>query len=100
MSMLAESFDLPILDWIAENLQCGFLNAVMPVITLLGDAGIFWIVLSLALFLASQVMRSLGIPSIFTFWIFKRSISLAYPLPRSEGRTVYPQCPPQVPRTG
>ena len=45
-SFLAENFDLPILDWIAANLWCPFLNAVMPVITVLGDAGIFWIAIA------------------------------------------------------
>ncbi len=39
----ALNFDFPILDWIAENLRCAFLDAVMPVITMLGDAGWFWI---------------------------------------------------------
>lgn len=48
-SFLAERFDLPILDWIADHLWCSVLDAVMPVITLLGDAGIFWIVLGLVL---------------------------------------------------
>lgn len=48
-SFLAESFDLPILEWIAANLRCGFLDALMPLITLLGDAGIFWILCSVAL---------------------------------------------------
>ncbi len=46
-SWFAENFDLPILDWIAEHLQCAFLDTVMPLITLLGDAGIFWIACSL-----------------------------------------------------
>lgn len=46
MSFLAEGFDLPILEWIAANLRCVFLDAVMPVITVLGDAGIFWIALA------------------------------------------------------
>ena len=49
LSFLAEHFDLPILDWIAANLQCGFLDFLMPIITLLGDAGIFWIAVSLVL---------------------------------------------------
>ncbi len=49
LSYLAEHFDLPILEWIAAHLRCGFLDAVMPVITQLGNAGIFWIVLSVAL---------------------------------------------------
>ena len=48
-SWFAEYFDLPILDWIAEHLYCGFLDAVMPLITLLGDAGIFWIAIALVL---------------------------------------------------
>ena len=48
-SFLAEHFDLPILEWIAANLWCPFLNAVMPVITLLGDAGIFWIAIAVVL---------------------------------------------------
>ena len=49
LSYLAENFDLPILEWIAENLYCGFLDTVMPIITLLGDAGIFWIAVAVAL---------------------------------------------------
>ena len=48
-SFLAEHFALPILEWIAANLWCPFLNAVMPVITLLGDAGIFWIAIAVVL---------------------------------------------------
>ena len=48
-SFLADNFDLPILDWIAANLWCPFLDAVMPVITLLGDAGIFWIAIAVVL---------------------------------------------------
>ncbi|MBQ9761895.1 MAG: phosphatase PAP2 family protein [Oscillospiraceae bacterium] len=46
---LAEHFDLPILDWIAANLWCPFLDWMMPLITLLGDAGIFWIAIAVVL---------------------------------------------------
>ncbi len=49
MSFLAENFDLPILDWIAEHLYCGFLDVIMPIITLFGDAGIFWIACAVVL---------------------------------------------------
>lgn len=42
-SWLAESFDLPILLWIESNLKSAFGDVVMPIITMLGDAGIFWI---------------------------------------------------------
>ncbi len=43
LNFFAESFDLPLLDWIASNLRCGFLDFIMPLITVLGDAGAFWI---------------------------------------------------------
>ena len=48
-SYMAEAFDLPVLDWIAANLRCDLLDTLMPLITLLGDAGIFWILCSVAL---------------------------------------------------
>lgn len=60
LSFLAENFDLPILEWIAANLYCPFLDAVMPVITLLGDAGIFWITLA-AVFLFIPKYRKMGL---------------------------------------
>ena len=56
-SLLAEGFDLPILDWIAANLWCPLLDAVMPVITVLGDAGIFWMVMAAALLLFKKTRR-------------------------------------------
>ena len=60
LSFFAEHFDLPILDWIAANLWCPLLDTVMPVITLLGDAGIFWIALA-ALFLFIPKYRKMGL---------------------------------------
>ena len=59
-SFLAEHFDLPILNWIAANLWCPFLDAVMPVITLLGDAGIFWIGIAVVLLLFPKT-RKIGL---------------------------------------
>ena len=43
LNSLAVSFDLPILDWIQANLQNGFMDFIMPIITLFGDGGVFWI---------------------------------------------------------
>ena len=51
---LAVSFDLPILDWIAANLWCPFLDVVMPIITVFGDHGIFWIAIAVLLFLTKK----------------------------------------------
>ena len=63
-NFLAENFDLPILEWIAANLHCDFLDGVMPVITALGNAGIFWIALSV-LMLALPKHRRTGIAMSF-----------------------------------
>ena len=60
LDSLAVSFDLPILDWIAANLRCPLLDAVMPVITVLGDAGIFWIAVAV-LFVFTKKYRKTGI---------------------------------------
>lgn len=49
LDWLAVNFDLPILDWIAQYLWNPVLDAAMPIITLLGDAGIFWIICSVVL---------------------------------------------------
>lgn len=49
LNALAVSFDLPILEWIQAHLQSGFLDVLMPIITLFGDGGVFWILCALAL---------------------------------------------------
>lgn len=43
------NLDFAILDWIIENLWCPFLDWFMPLITRLGDHGIFWIVVAVIL---------------------------------------------------
>ena len=55
---LTEYFDLPILDWIAAHLHCDFLDAVMPVITALANAGIFWIALTVLLLVIPRHRRT------------------------------------------
>lgn len=60
LSFLAENFDLPILDWIAANLWNPVLDTLMPLITLLGDAGIFWIAIAVAL-LFTKKYRKVGL---------------------------------------
>lgn len=58
LSYLAENFDLPILDWLAENVHCGFLDAVMPWITKLGDGGIFWIAVAVVLIITPKYRKA------------------------------------------
>ena len=60
LDTMAVRFDLPILDWIAANIRCPALDAAMPVITLLGDAGIFWIAVAV-LFLLTKKYRKIGL---------------------------------------
>ena len=58
LSFFAENFDLPILDWIAQHLWCPFLDAVMPVITKLGNGGIFWIAAAVVLMLFPKYRKA------------------------------------------
>lgn len=58
LNTCAVSFDLPILDWIQNNLQSSLLDTSMPIITLLGDAGIFWIAWSVLLLLFPKTRKT------------------------------------------
>lgn len=51
-------FDFAILDWIAEHLRCGFLDFVMPLITRLGDEGIFWIIVALIMLIFPKTRKA------------------------------------------
>ncbi|MBQ7800961.1 MAG: phosphatase PAP2 family protein [Oscillospiraceae bacterium] len=54
LNALAVSFDLPILDWIQAHLQCGLLDILMPIITLFGEDGIFWIACAVLLLILKK----------------------------------------------
>ena len=56
-NMLAESFDLPLLNWIQANIQCTFLDTTMPVITHMGSAG-FLIVFAVFMMLLKKYRRT------------------------------------------
>lgn len=58
LDQLAINFDLPILDWIAEHLHCGVLDRLMPLITVLGNGGIFWILLSVTFMLIPKYRKA------------------------------------------
>ncbi len=51
-------FDFSILNWIQDHLRCGFLDAVMPKITVLGTAAALWIVIGLALLMKPATRRT------------------------------------------
>lgn len=60
----AVSFDLPILDWIQANLQSPLMDKIMPIITVFGDGGIFWIACALIL-LCIPKTRKIGLGMAF-----------------------------------
>lgn len=57
-SWLAVNFDLPILEWIAQNLRNSVMDVLMPFITMFGDAGIFWIACSVALMIFPKTRKT------------------------------------------
>lgn len=64
----ARFFDLPILEWIQAHLQCDLFDTLMPLITLFGEAGIFWIVCSIVLMLLPKHRKagfSMGLALLF-----------------------------------
>ena len=51
-------WDSGILLWIQDSLRSGFLTPIMNVITHLGDKGILWILLTIALLIVRKTRRS------------------------------------------
>ena len=51
---------MQILDFIQSNMRSGFFDVVMPIITSLGNGGIIWILIALAL-IATQKYRMAGV---------------------------------------
>jgi len=58
LNALAVSFDLPILDWIQAHLQSGLMDTIMPIITMFGDAGIFWMIWATLLLFFPKTRRT------------------------------------------
>ena len=49
LSSLAISFDLPVLEFIRNYLTNPFMDKAMPIVTLFGDGGVFWIAIAVLL---------------------------------------------------
>ena len=60
LNQLAVSFDLPILEWIQANLQSPLMDKIMPIITLFGEDGIFWIAWAVLMLIIPKT-RKIGI---------------------------------------
>ena len=60
LNQIALSFDLPILDWIQSNMKSDLMDTIMPIITMFGDDGIFWIACAVLLLFFPKT-RKIGI---------------------------------------
>ncbi len=57
-TFLAERFDLPILDFLQAHAHTEFLDSVMPLITMLGQAGVLWIACAILLLFFKKYRRA------------------------------------------
>ena len=77
LNSAAVSFDLPILDWIQETMQCAFLDKTMPIVTLFGDGGVFWIGIAvLLLFFAKYRKTGFSMGMALVLGLVVRNITL------------------------
>ena len=51
-------FDTTVLNYIYDNLRCAFLDFIMPVITLLGESGIFFICVAVLLLIFKKTRKT------------------------------------------
>lgn len=51
------AFEFTFLNWIQENLRCDFLDWLVPKITVLGDSGIIWILIGLAMVISKKYRK-------------------------------------------
>lgn len=54
---MIDGIDFAILGWIQENLRCDWLDWLMPKVTFLGEHGLIWILVAVALLLSRQHRR-------------------------------------------
>lgn len=52
------SIDWAILNWVHDTLKCGFLDFVMPLITMLGNGGMIWVVTAIFMLLTKKYRRT------------------------------------------
>lgn len=50
-------WEFQFLNWIQENLRSDLLDKIVPIITKFGDGGVFWIILSLLLFIPKRTRK-------------------------------------------
>jgi undecaprenyl-diphosphatase len=81
-----KTWDLAILDWIADHIHTDLLDQMMPVITSLGDKGIIWILLALILICIPkertaglQILLALGFSFLFCNTLLKNLVGRVRP---------------------
>ena len=67
MLHLFEPIDIQILFFIQEHYRNSFLDKIMPLITKLGNIGVFWIILA-CFFILIKKYRKIGIMMFIAIW--------------------------------
>lgn len=57
---MVQEFDFAFLDWLQQNVRCGWLDWLMPKVTSLGYAAVLWVCIALIL-VTRQSRRRLGV---------------------------------------
>lgn len=52
-----QEFELEILDFVREHIRNGFLDTVMPIVTMCGNLGIFWVAMALVISAKAKYRR-------------------------------------------
>lgn len=89
------TIDFAILHWIMDNLWCPFLDWLMPLITLLGEDGIFWIAVAALLLIFPQTRKTgamMGVAMVLGLLVGNLTMKPAFarirPYENEAGRTV------------
>lgn len=99
--VLMNEFEIKLLDFIQNHIKCKFLDFLMPLITKLGDGGIFWIAVALLLICFKKTRRT-GIcvgTALLTGFIFG-NLFLKNIVARTRPYDVNPSVPLLVERLG
>lgn len=52
-----QNIDWSVLHWIRDTLQCGALDVLMPIITMLGNGGCVWLLAAIAMLISKKYRR-------------------------------------------
>lgn len=95
-----QTWDLAVLDWIAQHVQSDLMDQIMPLISWMGNRGMIWILLALILLCLPkershglQILLSLGFSGIFCNLLLKNLVGRVRPFELVSGIQLLIQAP-------